>query len=315
MKPLIGSRPNVVVYLMGGLGNQMFQYAFGRRLALVNSAELVLDATGYGAGLRLDPLQGIRSCGLQHFRVEARIIHAGDVTAGKQIRIGRWMRKAGQAARRIADEIRPYYQRQYIVEPTRQHHRFDGRMRDRRFRGTLAVRGFWQTEGYFVDIQEKIRSELTLREELSGKNLELAGRIHECNSVAIHVRHGDNATKVAAALGVLQRDYYDRALEHVSRNVPNPHYFVFSEDIPWARGILGDHEKWVYVEQNNALKAHEDLRLMTLCKHHIIANSTFSWWGAWLGKKDGQLVVAPRRYYLGVERPNPDLYPRSWRLV
>jgi len=313
MQPLAG--PTVVLHLMGGLGNQMFQYAFGRRLALANSADLVLDATGYGPGAAPDPERGIRTCALQHFRIEGRIIYAGESATAGRIPIRRWMHKALHAVKRIFDAGKPYYQRQEIVEPRDQQHKLDRRVRDRRFRGLLSVRGFWQTEGYFADIQEKIRAELTVQNEMRGKNLELADRMQKCESVAIHVRHGDNANSVAAELGVLDRDYYERAVDQLSRIVTNPQYFVFSEDIRWARRLLDDNPTYTFVDHNDALSSHEDLRLMTVCKHHIIANSTFGWWGAWLGKKEGQVVVAPRRYYLGVDRPNPDLYPQGWRLI
>jgi hypothetical protein len=275
----------------------------------------MLDATGYGPGATPDPERGIRSCELQHFRIEARIIHACESAPAGRAPIRRWIRKVRQAAKEISDARKPYYQRQEIVEPGDHHHQFDRRVRDRRFQGMLSVRGFWQTDRYFSDIQQKIRAELTVKNELRGKNLELADRMRKCESVAIHVRHGDNANAVAAELGVLKRDYYDRAIDHLSRHDLNPKYFVFSEDIPWARKFFGDNASYTFVDHNDALNSHEDMRLMTICRHHIIANSTFGWWGAWLGKKDGQLVVAPRRYYLGVDRPNPDLYPPGWRLL
>jgi hypothetical protein len=153
-----------------------------------------------------------------------------------------------------------------------------------------------------------------VREEITGKNQELAKAIQNSVSVAVHVRHGDNASHIAAGLGVLPRQYYLTAMQALGRELANPRYFVFSDDISWAKELLSGGGI-TYVDQNRGARSYEDLRLMALGKHHVIANSTFGWWGAWLGKKEGQIVYAPKRYYQNVDRPNPDLYPPSWRQV
>ena len=100
-----------------------------------------------------------------------------------------------------------------------------------------------------------------------------------------------------------------------AQDLANPHYFVFSDDVSWAKDLLPAGDQVTHVDQNRGAHSYEDLRLMSLGKHHIIANSTFGWWGAWLGKKEGQIVYAPKRYYQNVDRPNPDLYPPTWRQI
>ena len=312
-----GSRasPVLVVHLMGGLGNQMFQYALGRRLALANSAQLILDASGYASGGEPDRELGTRLCGLSHFRVSAKIVGSVASAVAGPMPYNRWIYKAHSAATRLAEFRKPYFLRQEIVEPDEQRFRFDKRLQGRRFDGVLTLRGFWQAEAYFLDIQDEIRAELRVHDEPRGKNAEMGARIEQTTSVAVHVRHGDNATSVAADLGLLPQTYYQKAIAEVRRNVPGPHFFVFSDSIEWARGLLGEDTGFIFVDHNEAASSHEDMRLMTLCRHHVLANSTFGWWGAWLGKKKGQIVYAPRRYYQNVDRPNPDFYPPSWRLI
>jgi hypothetical protein len=305
----------IVVYLMGGLGNQMFQYAFGRRMALANDARLVLDASGYHSVEAPDPALGARACGLSHLCIVGQIVERPETELHRTIPIRRWIRKVRQAAIRLGDKRKPYFLRQEIVEPEEQHFQFDGRVFARRIHGAVSVRGFWQTEAYFRDMEDTIRKELRLRRELRGKNADVATQILGCTAVTVHVRHGDNANAVAAQLGVLPREYYERAMQEIGTEVQSPHFFVFSDDIAWARVLLGHDRPYTFIDHNGAEGSHEDMRLMTMCQHHIIANSTFGWWGAWLAKHPGQMVIAPRRYYLGVDRPNPDLYPESWRLL
>jgi hypothetical protein len=139
--------------------------------------------------------------------------------------------------------------------------------------------------------------------------------IKQTVSVAVHVRGGDYAGKPAATPGVLPRSYYDAALQALSGRVRDPHLFVFSDSLPRAQELLGIAPERTYVAHANAAEAQRDLRLMALCKHHIIANSTLSWWGAWLGKNNGQFVMAPRKYWQNMDRPTPDLYPEDWLLI
>jgi hypothetical protein len=305
----------VVVRLMGGLGNQLFQYALGRRLAHGNAARLYLDASGYGHPKKADPVLGVRVCGLSHFNIVGEILEGAIEAAARGIPLRRWRRKAGQSVRRLLDLGKPYFLRHEIIEPLEQRFRFDSRVRERSFSGTISVRGYWQSERYFSDIEGRLRAELTLQRAPTAQNADLAQRIGGTNAVGVHVRHGDNANTVAAALGVLHRRYYDDAMGAIRGHVSNPVYFVFSDDVAWARELLGSGSAITYVDHNGPADSHEDLRLMSMCKHHILANSTFGWWGAWLGKKEGQVVYAPSRYYQNVDRPNPDLYPPDWRLL
>jgi len=309
---------SVTVHLAGGLGNQLFQYAFGRRLARANGAALYLDASGYESAGMPDYATGVRVCELSNFAIAGTIVEYGASNIENQ-RLpprswaGRKLLKWGRLLIDLPRRIKPYYLRREIVEPEANHFRFDRRAYNRTFQGPVSVRGFWQTEKYFSDIEGVLRKELVVRHELAGRNLELARALQDTVSVCVHVRHGDNASQIAARLGVLPSDYYLSAMRALGQDLANPHYFVFSDDVSWARDLLPAGVQVTHVDQNRGARSYEDLRLMSLGKHHIIANSTFGWWGAWLGKKKSQIVYAPKRYYQNVDRPNPDLYPPSWR--
>jgi len=302
------------VHLGGGLGNQLFQYAFGRRIALANSAELIIDASGYADVVSPKPERGIRTLALQHFDIQGTLIMTRSTTRQQRAWISRKFAKQWKKVRNSWEGRKPYYLRREVWEPEENHFRYDGRVLQRSIGGTVDYYGYWQTEKYFSAIEGILRRELALQEPPRGKNAELARLASAPNSVSIHVRHGDNAG-VAAALGVLPVSYYDRACSELSRQVPGPRFFVFSDDPQWARSTLVPGTDTIYVSHNGEARDYEDLRLMSLCRHHICANSTFSWWGAWLGKKSGQIVYAPRRYYQNIDRPNPDLYPADWRLI
>jgi hypothetical protein len=139
--------------------------------------------------------------------------------------------------------------------------------------------------------------------------------IREAESVAVHVRHGDNATAAAQGLGVLPLAYYQKAAGLISEQARHPQFFVFSDDLDWARATLTLPGPATFVTHNGDEKNYEDMRLMAACKHHIVANSTFSWWGAWLGKKDDQIVYAPMKYYINTDQDFRDFYPASWNLL
>jgi hypothetical protein len=166
-----------------------------------------------------------------------------------------------------------------------------------------------------LDIGNIIRQELTVKYPYDTQNQAMADKIMNTQSVGIHIRHGDNANSVALNHGVLPIDYYKQAVDLISHALDNPFFYIFSDDIPWAQSALDFLDHKIFVDWNGDLKNHEDFRLLSLCKHHIIANSTFSWWGAWLGKKENQMVFAPQKYYQKMEQKNPDLYPQTWKII
>ncbi len=307
--------PIVTIHLMGGLGNQLFQYAFGRRLSLVNDATLFIDASGYGMNPSADAESGTRIPSLSHFGIAGAFLEPIEQSGPGGARIKARMKKLWNYVHSAAEKWKPYYLRHAIVEPAENHFQFDSNVYNLRIKGSVSLRGFWQSERYFADIEDVLRKELVVLDDPEPQSAKLAEFIGSVNSIGIHVRHGDNANDVAASLGVLPKAYYDQAISSLSREVTEPQFFVFSDDLSWAKQFLCPNLRVEYVVHNNVWSDYDDLRLLSLCKHHIIANSTFSWWGAWLGKKNSQIVYAPRRYYQNIDRPNPDLYPQGWRLI
>ncbi len=174
--------------------------------------------------------------------------------------------------------------------------------------------GYWQSERYFKEIEPTIRDEFRAKEPLAGKNKELGDLVLSVNAASLHVRRADYVTNPLANLwnGTCDVDYYVRAISTIASTVENPHFFVFSDDIEWARQNIPLDHNAVYVDHNNAATNYEDLRLMSLCKHNIIANSTFSWWGAWLNRNPDKVVIAPQKWFQTPKMDTRDLVPDTW---
>ncbi|HET6995265.1 MAG TPA: alpha-1,2-fucosyltransferase, partial [Chitinophagaceae bacterium] len=136
--------------------------------------------------------------------------------------------------------------------------------------------------------------------------------IRSVNAVSIHVRRGDyvNDKETNAVHGVCSIDYYREAINRLSGEISEPRFYIFSDDMDWARANLPISPHLAVYVDNNQMASHEDLRLMSSCKHHIIANSSFSWWGAWLSDYAGKKVIAPRNWFRTLE--NKDIIPNGW---
>ena len=180
---------------------------------------------------------------------------------------------------------------------------------------TLFLVGYWQTSSLVEQVDEQLRIDLTFKEAARGKNAEVLERIRESeNPVSLHVRRGDY-TLAAVGKIALPMEYYHQAISVLREQLGNPTFFVFSDDIRFAESNLPRDIRRVFVKHNDALTAHEDLRLMSSCRHHIIANSTFSWWGAWLNPLADKSVIAPKHWYLTADTYYPKLLPAAWTLV
>lgn len=289
----------VIVRLMGGLGNQMFQYATGRAVAHRNRTQLKLDVSA----LERD---AARSYTLHHFNIVKSIATSDEV--GRFTKRDLW----GRISRRVERYLRPPYRRPVFTQ------RFDHFDPDiLRLRGSVYLTGYWQSEKYFKDIEQIIRQDFTLRHAPNAENQRLARIIANTNSVSLHIRRGDYVSnpRFSRKFGVCSLEYYQSAAAKMAEKVQDPHFFVFSDDIPWARDNLRLQYPVTFVAHNDADKDYEDLRLMSLCRHHIIANSSFSWWGAWLCTRPGKIVMAPKRWFKMPGRDTPDLIPDSWQRI
>jgi len=286
----------LVIKLQGGLGNQMFQYALGRALSLKKKTSLFFDISSYVH----DPL---RKYALDVFPIEQNIASDTEVN-----RFRKFQRKTGKF--RFFWNICIADRKKYMLE--KQFH-FDPSVFG--IRDDAYIDGYWNSEKYFKNIRTTLLADFTVKNPLSGKNKDVAENILKTNAVSIHVRRGDYAhdPKTNHVWGTLGTDYYDKALNILSPKVTDPHFFVFSDEIEWAKTNLKLPPHTTYIDWNTS-EPHEDLRLMNLCKHHIIANSTFSWWGAWLAQNKEQIVIAPKKWFNNT-KPNVkthDVLPEGW---
>lgn len=284
----------IVVRLCGGLGNQLFQYAAGRRLADIWQTELVLDLGWYA---RTPPTDTPRMYELDNYPIRARPTNAGEALWCR-LHEGRLLRRMSFLPRRW----RHWREKSFAFDPAV----LD--MPDNTY-----LDGYWQSHRYFEDAADLIRSDITPLAPFGRQDENVAALIATGDAVSVHVRRGDYVTHQAAATahGQCSLDYYKAALAHILLHVVRPHFFVFSDDPAWTRENLPLPGPATFVDHNGPAAAFQDLRLMSLCKHQITANSSFSWWGAWLAAQQDGVVVAPKKWF-AVERPSDSLTPARW---
>ena len=284
----------IAASLRGGLGNQIFEYAAGRSLALRHGTELALDVSELGRA------STSRRPELDCFEIDAPIVgrvHSWEELDGPRslrARLARRGRRHRPGSLRILRQKGLEFQPAYFDAPDDTH-----------------LLGFWQSERYFVEHAEAIRRDLRFRRAPTGPLARLLDEIAVRPSVSVHVRRGDYVSDpVATAFhGVLAGDYYGRALARVAE-LEDVHAFVFSDDLAWCRQHLQLAVPASFVDVGAA--PADDLRLMAACKHHVIANSSFSWWGAWLGRADGGVVVAPRAWVADPTVDTSHVVPDRW---
>lgn len=282
----------IIVRLKGGLGNQMFQYAAGRRLSELQGTNLKLDTS-------ILP-KVVRSYELGHLSIREDFATPQEVIA----LTGSDEKGLGRLGNRIRQMTVPYYQRPYFSEP----HLTPYDPNILRTPREVCLEGYWQSEKYFLEISNIIRKEFKIKDPPDPKNEKLAERITRTESVSIHVRRGDYL-QLQEIFGNPTLDYYAKCVSMIGEKIQSPNFFIFSDDPQWTSSNLRVDHPTTFVSQNDS-KNYEDLRLMSLCKHNIVANSSFSWWGAWLNSNDRKLVLAPTPWF--AQRDSRDVIPNGW---
>lgn len=302
----------IVVKLQGGLGNQLFQYACGLSLAQTAGTVLKLDLSWFENDMEY--AHGIYY--LEHFDTSAEVADQADIKS--IIPFGRsGLRVAGRLydiIPRLVQLTFNFYREQTRSEPTVlnsgpfmfYHHQELHGVSD------CYLDGYWLSEEYFKPIEQLLREEFSLQSPPASRNASMAKRIEQTASVAVHIRRGDFLETNGR---VLELPYYGSAVESIRTRVSEPTFFVFSDDIEWAKDNLRLENRTVFVSHNDYESCYEDLRLMAMCDHNIIANSTFSWWGAWLNDNPEKYVVAPEKWTPQVSASDTDIYPNSWQIV
>ncbi len=278
----------------------MFQYAAGRALADRLGAELLLDTRAFEHTLALGAYTR-RAYALSPFKLRARLATAADLS--------NWPVWAVEIGLRL-HFVRPLFRRWHFESAIT----FDPSTLT--LRAPVCLVGYWQSEHYFTDIADGIRGDFMLRQPLTGANARLLELARSAGSVGLHVRRGDFAglNDAAQVHGLCSADYYRRAIRHVRERCPECHFLVFSDDPQWARAELPVDPSAVFVT-GNAERPEQDLALMSACKHHIIANSSFSWWAGWLGYSPDQIVIAPSPWYASPKLDARDLAVSRWQYI
>jgi Glycosyl transferase family 11 len=295
---MLSRKQPVVTGLNGGLGNQMFQYAAGRALALRCGAPLKLDLSRYVRdGKRRYELGALSICATPAGKADlARFTLQPDAESPWRARLKRCRYGIVRAA--------PVY--------NERHFHFDADVLA--LRAPVYLSGYWQTEKYFAEFAAALRRELAPREGLEPENAAIAAAIDATNAVSLHVRRGDYVTEPRTSRyhGVCSIDYFRAAAEFIEKRAGAIHLFVFSDDQEWCRDNLALGMPTTFVAANSPDRGFRDMQLMARCRHHVIANSSFSWWGAWLNPSPTKIVVAPQRWFDAGSADTRDLIPASW---
>lgn len=288
----------IVSHIIGGLGNQMFQYAAALALATAKGVPLNLDISAF-EDYRL------------HNGFELSRVFSGTFEFANEQQIERMLGWRGyRPVRKVLKrpQMSLFRSNCFVVEPHFHYWPEFFELTD-----DCYLVGYWQSERYFKSIEDKIRRDFTFKAELSGMNKDLAGLIAQCNAVSLHIRRGDyaNNAKTNATHGTLPLSYYQKSISLIAAKVATPNFFIFSDDINWAKENLEIPFPCQFIGHNQGLASYIDMQLMSLCKHHIIANSSFSWWGAWLNSSSDKIVVAPQKWFANGNSV-VDLFPSGW---
>lgn len=285
-----------IVKLNGGLGNQMFQWALARMLEDQMDIEPYLDMSFFEK--RYARPYGLNIFKLKPKFVESRVTKIKLAILWKLRKFLAWESFLGLTV---------------YSEP---HFHFDRKIN--KIKSNIFIEGFFQSELYFKCVEGKLREDFQFDVPMSDENVEIIKKIRETNSISLHIRRGDyvEKKKYQDTYATCSLDYYERGVEYIADRIEDrtsvPTLFIFSDDINWVKENLRLPYECVYVTNNTGDKSYEDMRLMSMCKHNVIANSSFSWWGAWLNSNKEKIVVAPMKWFNDDKIIQTDVIPHNW---
>ncbi len=290
----------VITELIGGLGNQMFQYATARAIATKYASLVKLDVTPFRTSYTL------HAYALGHLSIQETFATPAEINR---------LTAPSRLARVVNRALLPFPMLRRVVRKEKQLFVYDPLVAEPF--GTLYLSGYWQNERYFREIAPALRAEFRLKTPPTQVSEQVADQIRAVNAVCVHVRRADYVTNsnTTAWHGICGLDYYTAALTRLKAHVAAPHFFVFSDDAEWARANLQFDDPVTFVSHNRADRNYEDLWLMNLCQHHVVANSSFSWWGAWLASNPRQLVIAPGQWVAAPDVDASGIVPEGWYTV
>ncbi len=274
----------LIVNCIGGLGNQMTQYAFYKELEYLG-----YDVKLYTGGFKNYTLHN----GYELDKIfDIKPKYAFDTDVDKFFTFFHKIKRKFGLSKNIITQEYFNYSHAYL-----------------KYNQDSFVTGYWQSEKYFADVFADIRRDFIFP-LLSGANQEMAQQIIENNSISVHVRRGDYVGHELYD-GICDIDYYNRAMLQIKQYIKNPMFFVFSNDLSWCRENL-NIENAIYVDINDGKNGYRDMHLMSLCKHNILANSSFSWWAGWLNSNPDKIIMVPKKFFNSNIYDERDLYPNEW---
>jgi len=265
----------------GGLGNQMFQYAFYLGLRKKHPLSLFLfdieQAQGNHFGYELDKV----------FQIDSL--------------------KQARGFRRLKRYC-PWLENHFCTIRQENSLEFNPQLLNSRY-PLVRYEGFWQSEKYFLSVEPQVRKAFSFREDgINNQTKEMSSLAKTTNSISVHIRRGDYL-QLSNSFGLCSLDYYEKAIAYIKEHVSDPLFLFFSDDIEWVKEHL-KCDNAHFVSWNLGEDSWQDLYLMSQCRHHIIANSSFSWWGAWLNPRREKIIIAPKRWFKFI--PNYDVLPEKW---
>lgn len=276
----------VIVEVTGGLGNQMFQFALYRRLKEMGK-EAALDLSFYKSK------QSLRKFELDIFKLNYKEAPKREIqklrgSTGNACRIERAITERIYRNKKVYTEDLDQGYQPVIFEMD-----------------PCYLSGYWQNEYYFRSIRDELLQEFQFPECAQSDNREILAKIRGANAVSVHVRRGDYLHGANSRLyeGICTAAYYRKAVSYIKENVDNPVFYFFTDDPDWVEANLCE-EDMVVVRHEKDKPDYYDMYLMSQCKAHVLANSTFSWWGAWLDPNEDKIVVSPSRWLNGHDIPN-----------
>lgn len=278
----------IITRLVGGLGNQMFEYASGYAIARENNTKLYYDKSWF---VEKNSTVWTMGYALECFNITAKPIDPTEYRVKNQLS--------------VLDKVKKYS----VVEFKEEGLKFTTKpfeLGDR-----LVLDGYWQSEKYFIKYRDEILKEFSFKDKPSEKNKKAHNQIVSTTSVSLHVRRGDYAShkQTNETHGLTSLEYYEKAIDYIVSKVGEVEIFVFSDEPDWCKKNIKTPYPMTFISGNIG---HEDMQLMSSCKHHIVANSSFSWWGAWLNPSEEKIVVAPKKWFNDKKLDSSDLIPESW---
>jgi hypothetical protein len=286
----------IIVQLSGGLGNQLFQYAFAYSRAKELGVQLKIDLSFY------DDYEW-HDYSLAPFNLSALAANSDEIAEIKKLDNGVLYKVKQRLLKGIKHQLveeNLLFNKKYL-----------------KIHQNSYIIGYWQSEKYFCNHWSDLMNEFRINISPSSNNLELLKEVQsEQSSISLHIRRGNyaNIESVNLVHGTMPISYYEDAINFFEGEIVNPKFYVFSDDISWAKDNLKLKHPSVFVDHNDDKCDYEDLRLMANCKHHIIANSTFSWWGAYLNSNSTKIVIGPKQWFSDVDKNKEavDIIPKNW---